>query len=286
MQGEVTNRFISSVNFLKESHIIPSTRQFALTIGVHPQCISDIFRSKRPVNSEIIHKSVIHYNINPVYLYTGTGSILIDGPSTDQKNVDPIVTVVTNKEGDERIVHVPIAAQAGYGSQVHDPMFFEELPSFSLPGQQFQSSTHRCFDVAGDSMEPSIYSGDKVVCSFVESENWFTSIRNNYVYVLVTHTSVLVKRVTNNLKKNGSLLLISDNNFYSPTELELKDMVEVWQVKLKISQFMPSPSHIRNGLHNEVDLLKNTISDQSKLIQSLNNTIEKLLRQNRSSMIR
>ena len=286
MQGEVTNRFINCINYLKESHLIPSIRQFALNIDIHPQCISDIFRAKRDVNSDIIHKAVMKYKLNPVYIYTGEGHFLIGEASHETRNTDPILTVVTDNEGDERIVHVPIAAQAGYGSQIHDPHYFEDLQSFSLPGDQFRHQTHRCFDVAGDSMEPSIFSGDKVVCSFVEKENWFASIRNNYVYVLVTHTSVLVKRVHNNLKKNGTLTLISDNNFYQSIELELKDIKEIWQVSLKISPFMPSPSHIRNGLHTEVDLLKDTISDQGKLIQSLNNTIEKLLKQNRSSTIR
>ena len=286
MQGEVTKRFIECVEHLKATHRIPSTRQFALNIGIHPQCISDIYRDKREVNSDIIHKSVASYNINPNYLYLGTGPLIIGDESTEKPVTEAIITVVTDEMGDERIVHVPVEAQAGYGSSIHDAVYFEDLPSFSLPGQQFKTSTHRCFDVAGDSMEPSLYSGDKVVCSFIEPDNWFNGIRNNYVYVIVSESSVVVKRVQNNLRESGCLLLSSDNSYYTPFEMELKEIKEVWQVSLKISPFMPSPSHVRNGLHNEVDLLKNTISDQTKLIQSLNSTVEKLLRQNRSSMIR
>lgn len=285
MQGEVTNRYLTGLNYLKEKHIIPSTRQFAITIGVHPQCISDIVRGKREVNIDIIHKTIEHYKLNPVYIFTGKGTILLDSKDSDE-NSNPILTIVTDKEGDERIVHVPVAAQAGYGNQLNDVIYIKNLPNFSLPGPQFRSSTHRCFDVAGDSMEPTLYSGDKVVCSFIEPENWFAGIRNNYVYVLISSSSVVVKRVCNNLKRDGKLMLVSDNSFYAPYELELKDLLEVWQVSVKISPFMPSPSHIRNGLHNEVDLLKNTISDQSKLIQSLNSTVEKLLRQNRGTMSR
>ena len=44
---------------------------------------------------------------------------------------------------------------------------------------------------------------------------------------------------------------------------------------------MQSPNNIKNGLDKVVDNLKDTIHDQSKLIQSLNTTIEKLLKQNR-----
>lgn len=284
MQGEVTKRYINCVNHLKENHRFPSLRQFAITIGVHPQCISDIVRSKREVNSDIIHKTIAEYKINPVYLYTGEGPLTMD--ETPKENTEAILTIVTDESGEERIVHVPVAAQAGYGNQLNDRVFIEDLPRFSLPGTRFRSSTHRCFDVAGDSMEPTLFSGDQVVCSFIEPNDWINGIRSNYVYVLVTHSSVVVKRVVNNLKKNGCLVLKSDNSFYSPYELELKDVLEVWMVSVKISPFMPSPSNMRNGFHNEVDMLRNTISDQTKLIQSLNSTVEKLLRQNRGSMIR
>ncbi len=285
MQGEVTKRFINCLNYLKDNYHIPSTRQFALTIGIHPQCISDICRNKREVNNDIIEKAVQYFNLNPVYLFTGKGSFLLGQPSIEEK-YNPILTVVTDENNNERIVYVPVDAQAGYGNQLHDSVFIKNLPTFSLPGSQFQSSTHRCFDVTGDSMEPTLYTGDKIICSFVDPDNWLTGVRNNYVYVLITKSSVVVKRVANNLKKNGTLLLISDNNFYAPYELELKDLLEVWIVSVKISPFMPSPSNIRNGLHNEVDLLKDTIADQSKLIQSLNRTVEKLLRENRSPISR
>lgn len=286
MQGEVTNRFIRCLNYLKENYRIPSYRQFAMAIDIHPQCISDILRGKREVNTDIVQKSVKHFNLNPIYIFTGAGPFQLDDDNQRQEAVSPVVTIVTDPMGDERIVHVPVAAQAGYGSQLNDPVFFEDLPTFSLPGNKFRSSTHRCFDVAGDSMEPTLYSGDKVVCSFIEPENWLTDIRNNYVYVLITQSSVVVKRVENKLKNEGVLALISDNSFYEPYEIELKDLLEVWMVSVKISPFMASPSNVRNGLHNEVDILKNTIADQTKLIQSLNNTVEKLLRQNRSTMTR
>jgi len=284
MQGEVTTRFIRCVNHLKENHHFPSLRQFSMTIGVHPQCMSDVMRAKREVNSDIIHKTILHYKINPVYIYTGEGSMLIeDGPADSSS---PIITIVTDEGGDERIVHVPVSAQAGYGEHLNDRVYIGDLPHFTLPDKRYKTGTHRCFDLAGDSMEPTLFSGEQLVCNFIEPDNWFGGIRNDYVYVVVSHDSVLVKRVVNNLKKNGTLILKSDNTFYTPYEIELKDILEVWMVNVKISPFMPSPSNIRNSFQTEVDLLKTTISDQTKLIQSLNATVEKLLRQNRSSMIR
>jgi len=286
MQNLVSLRFIQSIEYLKTNNKIPSTRQFALAIGIHPQCISDVVCGKREVNCDIISKAIQTFKLNPLFLYTGEGSILIDENIKDNISTEPILTIVTDEIGNERIVHVPVSAQAGYGTQLHDATYIQELPTFSLPGATYSNGSHRCFDVSGDSMEPSIYNGDKVVCHFIEPDNWFNGIKENHVYIVISREGVVVKRVVNNLKENGTLSLISDNNFYKPFEIELKDIVEIWQVSVKISPFMPSPRNIRNGLHNEVDVLKNTISDQSKLIQSLNATVEKLLKQNRKTIIR
>ena len=77
--------------------------------------------------------------------------------------------------------------------------------------------------------------------------------------------------------------MISDNSYYSHYDLHIDEIKEIWMVTHKISPFMPNPSNVRNALHAEVDILKETISDQSKMIKSLNATVEKLLKMNRST---
>lgn len=271
----LTNRFRSMVKYLKEENLIPSARQLALKIEVHPQCISDIMTGKRSVNSDIIEKCAQNFDINLNYLYRGTGEIM------NSKDLVHNDVLTPNNHFKERIAYVPIAAQAGYIEQFLDDTFLEDLVSFSLPDSRYQHGSYRCFDVVGDSMEPSIYSGDKLICQNVEQQYWMNSIKNNYVYVIVSNEGVIVKRVINQLATTRSLSLISDNSFYTSTEILASDIREVWIVTSKISSFMQSPNNIKNGLDKVVDNLKDTIHDQSKLIQSLNTTIEKLLKQNR-----
>jgi len=282
MQKEITQRFIKCLHYLKDEKVIPSIRQFALSIDIHPQCISDIVTQKRVVNCDILNRSIQLYNVNPIYIFKGSGSMISDANESVHHD-NGVVTVVTDNMGNERIVHVPFEAHAGYGNQMTDPVFMQELPSFTLPDSKYAHGTYRCFDVIGDSMEPTLFSGDKVVCSYIEQENWLKGIKNNYVYVVITQNDVYVKRVNNKLKESSQLLISSDNQFYEVQSIDIQDLVEVWQVSVKISQFMPSPNHVRNGLHHEVEGLKDTISEQSKLIQSLNKTVEKLLKQNRTS---
>ena len=176
----------------------------------------------------------------------------------------------------------PYAAQAGYIDQIHDKEYLEALPNFSLPDARFQYGTHRCFDVAGDSMEPSLHNGEQVICEFVEPEGWI-NLKSNYVYVIATTTGLVVKRIENRMESKGEFVLRSDNSFYDPVSLKLSEVKEIWRVTYKLSPFLGSPC-LRNNLNQEMDSLRNTIAGQGKIIQSLNSTIEKLLKQNRKEV--
>lgn len=280
MSSVVTTRFIHCHNALIKERKVRSSRQFALALDYLPQSLSEILKGRRDVTIEVLRKAVALYKINPNYIFGGSGAMFTY--EEVQKEGGQIVTVVTDNQDEERIVYVPISAQAGYGGQLHDPIYFKELPTFSLPDFRFKTGTHRCFDIAGDSMEPTLYTGDKIVCSFLEKDNWEVSIKDNFVYVVVTKGDVLVKRLMNKIKDSSVIELFSDNSFYKPYPVNISDVLELWFVKVKISPFMPSPSNMRNALHAEVDNMNSTIADQSVLIKDLNQTIEKLLKQNRA----
>jgi len=277
----VTERFLQCLAELKSNKLVPSNRNFALSIDIHPQCISDITKGKRNVTLEMVRKAIEVHDFNPSFLYSGEGSYFKNQEETFHDSDK--LTVVVSRDNKERIVHVPIEAQAGYTDQINDPIYFQELPTFSLPDNKYQSGTYRCFDVKGDSMEPTLFSGDRVVCSYIETINWVHQIKENFVYVIITNTDVLVKRVKNHIKENGTIELLSDNSYYNSTIVEVEDLKEIWHVNTKISPFMPSPNNIRNGFSEDFDDMKETIEQQSMLIKNLNGTIEKLLKQNRSN---
>lgn len=271
----VTERFVNCIEKLKERHEIKSVRQFALSVDYHPQNLNDIIKGKRDVTIDLIRNAVETYKLNPQYIFTGIGSMFLDEDIQQSASVKTVSSL-------EKILYVPTAAHAGYTEQFLDPVFMEDLVSFSLPDYKFQHGTYRCFDVVGDSMEPSLYAGDKVVCSFVDSNNFYSSVRNNLVYVIVMEGSIVVKRVINKVRETKSFLLISDNNYFKPYEVPIEEVKEIWHVDVKISPFLPSPNNIRNAFHEEMDDMKRTIDSQSKSIQLLNTTVEKLLKQNRS----
>ncbi len=272
----VTQRFIKCHDKLREENRVRSSRQFALSLDYLPQSLSEILKGRRDVTIELLRKAVATYKINPVYIYTGEGPMFM----TDEDHQSfRVLTIVTNTHEDERIVHVPVPAQAGYAGEMPNPTFIQDLPTFTLPDYKYKVGTHRSFDVAGDSMEPTLFEGDKVVCSFIEPTLWETSLKDNYVYVVVTRGDVVVKRVINRLKERKQLELHSDNSFYEPYNVNIGDVREIWYVRAKISPFLPSPQNLQNNLHDELRQLQTVVSQQGDLIQNLNTAIQTLIKQ-------
>lgn len=276
MSSIITQRFIQCHDKLKEEKRVRSSRQFAMALDYLPQSLSEILKGRRDVTIELLRKAVETFQLNPVYLYTGEGPLFMREEAYDNFRV---LTIVTNPQKDERIIHVPVPAQSAYASDLGDPTFIQDLPNFTLPDYKYKVGTHRSFDVSGDSMEPTLFEGDKVICSFLEPSLWESSIKDNFVYVIVTRGDVLVKRVYNRLKDRKQLILVSDNNFYEPYPVAFNDIREIWYVRAKISPFLPSPSNIQSMLQEELRELQKIVNNQTKLINNLNLTLEKSLKQ-------
>jgi len=275
MSHIVTSRFVSCLNVLKENNVVPSYRGFALSVDFSPQSLNEILRGKRNVTIDLIAQSVEKYNLNAQYLYSGVGEKFVN-------QEDEIIQHNTEVKELPSISYVPIAAQAGYGCQIQDVVLEHELPSFTLPGYEHKTGDHRCFDIAGDSMEPSLYSGDKVVCSKVEMEYWMTKVKSGLVFIIVTADSLFVKRINNNLRTHKSIELVSDNSFYEPFDVPANELREIWQVDLTMSAFNASPKCVKNGVYDQVEELKDMLTNQTETIKNLNNTISILCKSNRT----
>ncbi|MBK8506365.1 MAG: S24 family peptidase [Saprospiraceae bacterium] len=274
MPSIVTMRFVACHDKLKEEGVIRSSRQFALKLEYRAQNLNEILKGNRDAPLELIRQAVEVYQFNPLYLYSGEGTMFLHSGSHELR----IVTVVTDREGQERIIHVPVPAQAGYSQEQIDPVFYQELPAYNLPDKKYQSGTFRSFDVAGDSMEPTLFEGDKVICRFVDPSDWLSGIRDHHVYVIVTRTHVMVKRVLNNLFKHRHLELLSDNDFYRNTRVNVGDIKELWHIHAKISHFSHTrnnPSAVNDGESSEK--FQETIREQSQTISQLTQTLSQML---------
>lgn len=256
-----SEHFREAIEVVKSAGTSVSYKSIADKLNIHPQCLSDIIKYKRQVTTKILEQSVIELDFNPIYLLTGEGPYF--NSQLNEEPVDDSASLVDFNE----ITYIPIAAQAGYVEQVHNDLYLEELPTFKLPGNRMLGGDLRCFDVAGDSMFPTFNNGDKLICRKVDPECWTTNIRSNYVYVLITENSIVVKRIVNNLSQNGTLELISDNDHFQPVEVEGSEIREVWTVLMTINYFKPHAFLDSKETLSEMEQMRLKIEEQEALLQ-------------------
>lgn len=151
-------------------------------------------------------------------------------------NSGSVLVVTVDKDGEENTELVPVNAQAGYTMQHNEAVFVQDLPKYRLP--RFEHGKFRAFEVAGDSMEPTLNHNDIVVCSYVD--NWRLLIPDD-IYVVVTPESVMLKRIRKKITDLvGEVMLYSDNHHRRPYPLDASDITELWRVRGYISTYLPS----------------------------------------------
>jgi phage repressor protein C with HTH and peptisase S24 domain len=176
--------------------------------------LNEILNGKRNVTLELTTKICEIYKANPSFLMLGQHPLFIN-PEEEVK---------------DNITHVSVKAQAGYGGQLDNPNFEQQLHKFHLPGNHFHSGEYRCFEIEGDSMHPTYQSGDEVVCSYVPNVYFEQLLKNMQTYIVITEHDVLLKRIINNIKNNKSITLISDNDSYAEKTVSIKEIKEIWKV--------------------------------------------------------
>lgn len=142
-----------------------------------------------------------------------------------------ILATTVDEQGRELIEVVSQRAKASYLAGFSDPEFIAELPRFALPFLPMDKK-HRVFQVDGDSMLP-IPDGAWIVCEYVD--DWL-AIKDGERYVIITEQDgVTFKIAYNRITSEQRLLLCSANPIYSPFEVEIEQVREVWRYRLAMS---------------------------------------------------
>jgi transcriptional regulator with XRE-family HTH domain len=132
--------------------------------------------------------------------------------------------VTVNEANEDLIEIIPAKASAGYLQGYADPEYIEQLQKIKLPF--LPTGTHRAFPISGDSMLP-VKDGSFIVAKFVDDIN---DVKSGRTYIVLTKQDGLVyKRVYNKIKERGCLELHSDNKAYSPYDLNIQELIEIWE---------------------------------------------------------
>jgi phage repressor protein C with HTH and peptisase S24 domain len=202
----------------------------------------------RPGYETIVDLLVSFPELSADWLLTGAGPMLRGvtdeaKPATSLQQVvrgDKVIVVTVDDKGNENTVLVPIPAQAGYSMSHNEAVYLQQFGTYKIPG--FERGEFRAFEVAGDSMAPTINHRDVVVASRVEE---LRLLEPGEVYVVVTAESVMLKRIKNRLRANDDeVLLHSDNPHRLPYGMETRDILELWRVRGYVSSYIPSAPDI------------------------------------------
>ncbi|WP_460920267.1 XRE family transcriptional regulator [Pontibacter brevis] len=188
----------------------------------------------------------------------GVRGAATDGQAKTTGGSMRVLAITVNDEEKENIELVPYKASAGYLNGYADAEFIEDLPRFRLP-MLGTTGTFRAFEISGDSMLP-IASGTVIVGRYIEDWN---QIKDGTPCIIVSQKEgVVFKRVFNKIKDTAVLHLHSDNPVYSPYEVHVEDVVEIWEAKSYISSTFPIADL-------SLDKLSSIVLDLQKEVQKL-----------------
>lgn len=229
----VNLRFKMVFDALERTKKIKGKSDIGKKLGTYNHIVNDVLNGRRNLTIEQLDKLFAFYKINPRYMF-GVSEEMFDGEAAAEKTAlrsRAISDMNSFAGGRQNISLVPYKAQAGYALNAGSPEVLENTPKFSLPGVEGQLIA---FEISGDSMLPTIASGDLVVCEILERGE---PIRENAVYVVVTDV-VVTKRVQQVKEDNElkQLILISDNKIFSPYTVELEEVRQILKVKCRITQ--------------------------------------------------
>jgi transcriptional regulator with XRE-family HTH domain len=163
-----------------------------------------------------------------------------------------VIATTVDRNNSDNIEFVNEKAKAGYVTRFADPEYIGKLPVFQLPFLS-QEKKYRAFTISGDSMLP-IPSGSVVIGEFVQD---FYDIKNKDACVLVTHDEGIVfKIVENKIAISFNLRLVSLNPEFSPFEVPISEIKEVWKFVCYLNTEIPEPETDIRKIMQSVNELK------------------------------
>lgn len=262
----IANTFGISVDALIKQDIrkLKATPDVSFDFEPRPQVMNTHHQVETPKPiGEIIHR-VIPQNPIPVH---------IPAPSVFERNtgINKIAQRITLKPIDNsalsRNLNVSTPAPSNFKTQsislklvekhleneylnrFQDTYFIQSMPTIQMP-KLAPNAEYRAFEAGNDFA----FEGALMVGKLID--NWTNIIDGKNYIVIVRGKGILFRKVINQVKIKGTLLLMSDNLRIPSQEISIKDMIEIWEYTSFISYSMPEPKVSVDKLSNLVEELK------------------------------
>jgi phage repressor protein C with HTH and peptisase S24 domain len=189
------------VSRLRAVYKCRNNKELAEKLNIFPANISK-WKSRNTIPYKEVCETSVEKGVSVNWLLTGQGEV---------------------REGGAEYINVPeykIEASAGHGSLVEDetPSQYIAIKKSSLAASGVNTSNLIIMYARGDSMEPTIYSGDPL---FVD-RNATNIAPDGGIYIFNYGTDVFVKRLQ--MTFTGDVLVISDNAKYPSQTIPKADL--------------------------------------------------------------
>ena len=226
---EITKRFIETyksmgLNGYKMNKACPVLSK---------QKISNIENGKHEVSLDMLTAFFETYpDVNREYIFIGKGNPVVDAQTKNESNVVKVSPYL--QDALVKVQYVPIDAMASFVESLYDTAY--EIDSYGVMPEEGEvlDSSYMVFQVRGDSMEPTIPDGAKILVRRIDEGLW-DSVSG--VVVIVYGKTLSVKRVLkNSLFLDNILTLKADNPKHGQLDIERREIRGMWQALRIISQ--------------------------------------------------
>lgn len=251
-------------------------------------------RKRGALSQDNISKILYSYpELDANWLFTGTGKMLKEQKEAatpvvlhEKQDIKeyarPITPHITASEPaqnyiSENVISIPIvdvSAAAGYGRFNSDHP--EKLGEMTFPANFLRKKygNYYCGKVDGESMEPTLLYGDFIVFRLLSPAEW-GEVKDGDIYFIVERSgATFVKRIKNQLKKDGSIICRSDNQNIQHREFPIynDDIANIYHVEWRFSNDM---TNVNQMYFNRLKTLEDRFDNLENLINTNNPKLNK-----------
>jgi transcriptional regulator with XRE-family HTH domain len=238
-----------------------SQSDFAKKIEISQAGLSQIESGKTSIAISTLYKIIEEFQLNAEWLLFG------DGPVFKNQVISIAKGTPLENEDYSQLSLIPFVnreAEAGYLDQCNDVEYVKSLTGYRIPG--FEHGEFRMFQISGDSMNPSLFEDEVVIAELVED---IECIQANRQCIIVTKEGIVAKRIFP--QPDDKFLLKSDNPKYKSYKLRYDIIIEMWEIRAKITtEFLSPPlqAQISDEIDKRIEALENTVNMLSRALQS------------------
>ena len=201
-----------------------SQLDFATQIGITQGALSQLESGKSRLSLATIKKISTTFKVDCNWLIAGKGKVFFTDNYNDKQVGED------RPQYQEFIPLVREEAHAGYITSCNDTEYLTTLDIYKIPG--FEHGTYRLFEVAGDSMIPTIHPREIIIAEKLEDIN---QVENGTLYIIISSDGIVAKRGYLTEEDPTHLILKSDNTEFKTYSIPLEEIIEIWVIEGKIT---------------------------------------------------